>query len=536
MQAHSNIRIRREQTALSSPKPAPKIRLHPYSDAEGTMSGLERDVAVQCFSRPYSVIANELENYAKCGVTLIQVSPVQKHCMHIQQWFAVYQPVDGVTLGNSLGSEEDLKELCERAAEYGIGIILDVVLHHTTGCPMCHPDGSKVLTLTWEALYTWKLPNTNRNRFMMTSFGPKQYAEGEDNSEVIEKHAQLLAHLHMTVGCRGFRFDAAKHIRPEDLQRVLKRFRHICCGRMREQEQGLAAGAGADVLAGRSGVRTKAPFLVAEVLDGRPATCHEYTDIVVGREGHGDECACSSSGRWELFAFDFPLTLALASKLADPVGEQPDTFPNAMFAHAMAGGTHRAQCDISSLSHMEHVLPIKAVALADSHDSLQGDSYSFVSTSGHDSDDSEDEHSGAKAILAMCYLLARGEGVPMISYTQLSDARVRAGIRFLRMCTGCGWVVQYVNPWLVIIERSPVGFAVVNASSGWMSCHMKADAFPPAHYTEMAFDFSIVIGEEGGRRRVSNWGGDESGTVAIGGWEVLFVVRSDLLAAAASAV
>jgi hypothetical protein len=63
-----------------------------------------------------------------------------------------------------------------------------------------------------------------------------------------------------------------------------------------------------------------------------------------------------------------------------------------------------------------------SVCLADCHDSILGDSYKFG--------DKED------GILAACFLLGRGYGIPLLWHEFLSDDRIKGGIRFLHRVSG----------------------------------------------------------------------------------------------------
>ena len=74
-----------------------------------------------------------VEEIAKQGFTAIQTSPLQpiKEPIHdnLDNAWAVYQPI-GYTVGNGLGTEEDLKNLAERCHRNGLKLIVDVVFRH----------------------------------------------------------------------------------------------------------------------------------------------------------------------------------------------------------------------------------------------------------------------------------------------------------------------------------------------------------------------------------------------------------------------
>ena len=74
-----------------------------------------------------------VEEIAKQGFTAIQTSPLQPIKEPIRSdlnnaW-AIYQPID-YTIGNDLGTEEDLRNLADRCHRNGLKLIVDIVMHH----------------------------------------------------------------------------------------------------------------------------------------------------------------------------------------------------------------------------------------------------------------------------------------------------------------------------------------------------------------------------------------------------------------------
>lgn len=74
-----------------------------------------------------------VEEIAKQGFTAIQTSPLQpiKEPIYenLSNSWAIYQPID-FTIGNDLGTEEDLKNLADRCHANGLKLIVDIVMHH----------------------------------------------------------------------------------------------------------------------------------------------------------------------------------------------------------------------------------------------------------------------------------------------------------------------------------------------------------------------------------------------------------------------
>ena len=91
----------------------------------------ERQVIFQAWMSTLNNIP--VEEVAKQGFTAIQTSPLQpiKEKIHsnLDNAWAIYQPID-YTIGNDLGTEEDLKNLADRCHKNGLKLIVDIVMHH----------------------------------------------------------------------------------------------------------------------------------------------------------------------------------------------------------------------------------------------------------------------------------------------------------------------------------------------------------------------------------------------------------------------
>ena len=86
---------------------------------------------LHCFNWTLAQIKAELPRIAAAGFTSVQTSPLQPHDGN-SHWYWLYQPTK-FTVGNDLGSYNDLKNLCTEAHKYGVKIIVDVVANHVAG-------------------------------------------------------------------------------------------------------------------------------------------------------------------------------------------------------------------------------------------------------------------------------------------------------------------------------------------------------------------------------------------------------------------
>ena len=69
------------------------------------------------------------------GFDAIQISPVQGTKDSGMEWWKLYQPTNFKIGNTQIGTKEQLRELCAVANQYGIKIIVDVVLRHVAGDP-----------------------------------------------------------------------------------------------------------------------------------------------------------------------------------------------------------------------------------------------------------------------------------------------------------------------------------------------------------------------------------------------------------------
>lgn len=91
----------------------------------------ERQVVFQAWMHTLNNIP--VEEVKRQGFTAIQTSPLQytKEPIHenLDNSWAIYQPIN-YSVGNDLGTEEDLKNLAIRCHSNGLKLIVDIVMHH----------------------------------------------------------------------------------------------------------------------------------------------------------------------------------------------------------------------------------------------------------------------------------------------------------------------------------------------------------------------------------------------------------------------
>lgn len=171
---------------------------------------------IQLLNWKLESIEKELENIKEQGFDAIQINPMQpfkeEETFH---WWSSYQPL-GFRIGNMFGSKEDLIRLCNKAKEYDLDIIVDVVLNHVANKDDKNPclPSEKVdkEILSRKDFFKTKLMMKNGdNRFEATvkNIGlPGLNLDNKDLQNIIFRYLYELK----SCGVKGLRFDAAKHI------------------------------------------------------------------------------------------------------------------------------------------------------------------------------------------------------------------------------------------------------------------------------------------------------------------------------------
>ncbi|MBO4452722.1 MAG: hypothetical protein J5793_02185, partial [Clostridia bacterium] len=213
------------------------VKLPEFSDFEDSYTDVlpekaEDGLTLHAFNWTYKEITANLESIKNAGFRNILTMPVQQPKSGGAAWWAFYQPLS-MSIGDnsSLGTKEDLKELCDKAEEMGIAILADIVANHlaTTDSEDKEPDGTPTVSPLVEAyepvLYNNRNADTDGNGITFhhnknangSGAETQYYAYGNlpdlntSNAYVQSRVLSLLKEC-VDVGIDGFRFDAAKHI------------------------------------------------------------------------------------------------------------------------------------------------------------------------------------------------------------------------------------------------------------------------------------------------------------------------------------
>ena len=170
----------------------------------GLKDNIQDGVILHCFDWTLADIQEEIPNIAKAGFTAVQTSPVHERAGKGSVWYDVYRPYD-FKIGNGLGTEADLKALCDKAHEYGVKVIVDVVANHTDYSNVA----ARLLDVSLYHQLNHDINWNNRNDVTHGEIGMKDLDTNNPTVQAIIK--QYIQDL-KACGVDGIRWDAIKHI------------------------------------------------------------------------------------------------------------------------------------------------------------------------------------------------------------------------------------------------------------------------------------------------------------------------------------
>lgn len=162
----------------------------------------------------FSDIENSLADIVAAGFNSIQVSPVQGTKRNTGEWWLLYQPCNYEIGNDQLGTYNDFKSLCSTAEQYGIKIIVDVVLNHVAdnGSDGQWDDAIADYLKRSELYHNQGSCEDYTNRWQLTQRNLGNLPDlATQRTDVQQWHIDFLNDC-VSAGADGFRFDAAKHI------------------------------------------------------------------------------------------------------------------------------------------------------------------------------------------------------------------------------------------------------------------------------------------------------------------------------------
>jgi alpha-amylase len=199
-----------------------------------------KDVLVQLFEWKWDDISRECLLYLPAlGISGVQISPPNEHAvLENRPWYERYQPVSYILHSRS-GDEQSFRKMVQTCNSVGINIYADVVINHTAwnpsngktfygiaGSPFGHmrfPDFSSGAYFNQcrngvdhDSIRDWN--NRFEVQFCNLAGLPDLKTSDSSVQNTISGYLEKLA----SIGVKGLRIDAAKHIPFHDLKKIVK--------------------------------------------------------------------------------------------------------------------------------------------------------------------------------------------------------------------------------------------------------------------------------------------------------------------------
>jgi len=248
----------------------------PIKERAGDYRGGQKGAVVELFGWPHADVEAECADLASMGYLGVKVFPVQEQVMSsepfnnvLNPWYFMYQPVS-LRLQGRMGTRDDLRQMITACRGHGVRVYADAVVNHMTGGGNdanpyhrnpgagCATWGNKTSSLpgghspfyTQDFVYTVGEHTGQQplQEFPAVPYGPLDFhCERALNSwtdpldlnagwltgltdlnterdNVQERIADYMTDL-IGIGFSGFRVDAAKHMKPDDLVAIFSKLR-----------------------------------------------------------------------------------------------------------------------------------------------------------------------------------------------------------------------------------------------------------------------------------------------------------------------
>lgn len=183
--------------------------------AESNQIAMKDGAILHAWCWSFNTIKQNMKAIKDADYTSIQTSPINavipgdNGSKDLKNWYFHYQPTD-YTIGNyQLETEDEFKAMAAEADKYGINIIVDAVLNHTT-------TDINAVSEKIKSIPDWTHGNqgitNDYDRYQVTQHALLGLYDLNTQNKAVQEY--LLNYLKQAVadGADGFRFDAAKYI------------------------------------------------------------------------------------------------------------------------------------------------------------------------------------------------------------------------------------------------------------------------------------------------------------------------------------
>ncbi|WP_420976664.1 alpha-amylase [Bacillus vallismortis] len=187
---------------------------------ELTAPSVKGGTILHAWNWSFNTLKHNMKDIHEAGYTAIQTSPINQvkegnqGNKSMSNWYWLYQPTSYQIGNRYLGTEQEFKEMCAAAEEYGVKVIVDAVINHTT-------SDYAAISNEIKSIPNWTHGNTQiknwSDRWDVTQNSLLGLYDWNTQNTQVQSYLKRFLERALNDGADGFRFDAAKHIElPDD--------------------------------------------------------------------------------------------------------------------------------------------------------------------------------------------------------------------------------------------------------------------------------------------------------------------------------
>jgi len=190
-----------------------------------------KSVTAVLFQWPWTSVSRECTStLGPAGYGYVQVSPPQEHVQG-SQWWTSYQPVS-YRIESKLGTRAQFSSMVATCRSAGVEVVVDTVINHMSGQPSGGTGfaGSAFQYYSYPGTYSDADFNSCRrnianysDRWEVQNCNLVALADLKTGSDYVRGRIATYMNDLISLGVRGFRIDAAKHIPAGDIANIKSR-------------------------------------------------------------------------------------------------------------------------------------------------------------------------------------------------------------------------------------------------------------------------------------------------------------------------
>lgn len=187
---------------------------------EVAASSVKNGPILHAWNWSFNTLTQNMKEIRDAGYAAIQTSPINQvkegnqGDKSMRNWYWLYQPTSYQIGNRYLGTEQEFKDMCAAAEKYGVKVIVDAVINHTTSDYAAISDEIKRIP-------NWTHGNTQiknwSDRWDVTQNSLLGLYDWNTQNTEVQAYLKRFLERALNDGADGFRYDAAKHIElPDD--------------------------------------------------------------------------------------------------------------------------------------------------------------------------------------------------------------------------------------------------------------------------------------------------------------------------------